>query len=213
MSSTARIKSDRRYTYADYLKFPGDERWEIMDGVAYAMAPAPSEQHQSLLVELSAQVLQQLRGKPCRVYAVPIDVRFEQAETADTVVQPDLVVVCDRDKISERGVVGAPDWIVEVLSPSTAGRDHIAKRALYERRGVREYWLVHPTDRLLTRYLARPEGGYGAAEITELRGRTAVAAVPRLEVDWDLWETLHDADGAADNTGIAGAAGNSVDTD
>lgn len=196
MSSTAPVKNDRHYTYADYLKFPEDERWEIIDGVAYSMAPTPSEAHQSLLIEMGAQVQQQLRGKPCRLYVAPIDVRFENTLTTDKVVQPDLVVICDRARITQRGLVGAPDWAVEILSPSSAGRDQILKRALYEREGVSEFWLVHPVDRLVSIYRLQADGTYGAPDIAELRGRTAVAAVAGLDINWDLWEALGDADSA-----------------
>lgn len=187
---TPATKTDRHYTYADYLKFPEDERWEIIDGVAYSMAPAPSEPHQDLSGELNAQVRTQLRGKPCRVFAAPFDVRFENSEKTNKVVQPDLLVVCDRSKITPRGLVGAPDWVVEILSASTAGKDQILKRALYEKHGVREYWLVHPVDRVLSIYRLGADATYGASEIVELKGKTAVTAVPGLEIDWDLWQPL-----------------------
>lgn len=186
---SAAIKTDHHYTYADYLRFPEDERWEIIDGVAYAMSPAPTVRHQDLLGELFSQVHQRLRDTPCRAFMAPVDVRFVRAETTDKVVQPDLSVVCDRDKIVEAGIVGAPDWIVEVISPSTAGRDQIQKRALYEREGVREYWLVHPVDRVLTIYRLQPNGVFGMPDIMELNGTVAVQAVLGVEVDWDLWQS------------------------
>jgi Uma2 family endonuclease len=189
--ASAQIRSDRHYTYADYLRFPDDERWEIIDGVAYAMAPTLALKHQELLTELVVQVGQQLRGKPCRVFAAPLDVRFARADSADTVVQPDLLVVCDPGKLVDAGVVGAPDWIVEVLSPASASRDQITKRSLYEREGVREYWLVHPIDRLLTIYRLLPGGAFGMPEILELRGRVAVQAVPGIEIDWEPVQETH----------------------
>lgn len=184
------IKSDRHYTYADYLNFPDDERWEIIDGVAYSMAPAPSSAHQDVSGELHAQVRTQLRGKPCKVFAAPFDVRFEDSEKTDKVVQPDLLVVCDRSKIRTRGLIGAPDWIVEILSSSTAGKDQILKRGLYEKHGVREYWLVHPVDRVVTIHRMGAEGQYGLSEVALLQGRLAVNAVPGIEIDWDLWQPL-----------------------
>lgn len=184
------IKSDRHYTYADYLNFPDDERWEIIDGVAYSMAPAPSSAHQDVSGELHAQVRTQLRGKPCKVFAAPFDVRFEDSEKTDKVVQPDLLVVCDRSKITPRGLIGAPDWIVEILSSSTAGKDQILKRGLYEKHGVREYWLVHPVDRVVTIHRMGAEGQYGLSEVALLQGRLTVNAVPGIEIDWDLWRPL-----------------------
>ncbi len=187
---SAAIKTDRHYTYADYLKFPEDERWEIIDGVAYNMSPAPTVDHQSLAGELHLQVGSQLRGKRCRVYFSPIDVRFQDSPNTDKVVQPDLLVVCDRSKIRSAGIVGAPDWIVEILSPGTAGKDHIVKRGLYEKQGVREYWLMHPVDRIVTIYRLGPEAKYLQADVYELKGKLSVDAVPGLEIDWDLWEPL-----------------------
>lgn len=193
---SAQIKSDRHLTYADYLKFPEGERWEIIDGVAYAMTPAPAERHQSLVTELAAQVALQLRGKLCRVYVAPIDVRFECSNRTVQVVQPDIVVVCERSKIVDAGIVGAPDWVVEVLSPSSSGRDQILKRGLYEREGVPEYWLVHPVDRLLTVYRLGSGGKYGAPDIFEMQGKSVVQSVAGIEVDWDLWQPLSAEDEA-----------------
>ena len=184
------ILNDRHYTYADYLKFPEDERWEIIDGVAYNMSPSPAERHQDLISELLTQVRSQLRGKPCRVYAAPFDVRFEASETTSKVVQPDLLVVCDRDKITGSGVVGAPDWIIEILSPRTAGKDQIVKRQLYEANGVREYWLIQPFDRVVTVYRLGENGSYGIQDISEMTGKLAVTAVPGITIDWDLWQPL-----------------------
>jgi len=205
--STAKLLNDRHYTYSDYLKFPEDERWEIIHGVAYNMAPAPSTTHQESSGEMFFQVKGQLRGKPCRVFMAPTDVRFERKDKTDKVVQPDLFVVCDKGKITEQGIVGAPDWIVEVLSPGTASRDQITKRALYEAEGVREYWLVHPTDRILTRYALGADGRFTAPEISEMTGRTPVAVLPGVEIDWDAFEPPFDEtsdetpDGPVDDRG------------
>ena len=184
------ILNDRHYTYADYLKFPEDERWEIIDGVAYNMSPSPAERHQGLSSELHTQIGNQLRGKPCRVYSAPFDVRFEASETTNKVVQPDLLVVCDRSKITGGGLVGAPDWIIEILSPRTAGKDQIVKRQLYEANGVREYWLIQPFDKVVTVYRLGTDGSYGIPDISEMTGKLTVTAVPGLEIDWDLWQPL-----------------------
>lgn len=100
--STPSTRSDRHYTYADYLKFPADQRWEVIDGVAYSMSPAPSFEHQALSGELHVQIGSQLRGRLCRVIAAPFDVRFEDSERTDKVVQPDLLVVCRATKAALR---------------------------------------------------------------------------------------------------------------
>ncbi len=183
------IDLDKHYTYADYLTWPDEFRCELIDGKIYMMSPAPLLTHQDVAGEIFRQAANALLGKSCRAFIAPLDVRLpnpSQAddETADTVVQPDVLVVCDANKLDRRGVRGAPDWVVEVLSPSTAGRDQIQKRALYERHGIREYWLVHPLDHVLTIYKLN-DNSYGKPEISELKGQTPVTAVPGLTIDWD----------------------------
>ena len=182
-------RSFELYRYADYLLWPEDVRYELIDGVAYAMSPAPTRRHQDIAGEIFSQLKALLRGAPCRPYIAPFDIRLPRADESDdaidTVVQPDISVICDRSKLDERGCRGAPDWIIEVLSPSTAGHDQIVKKALYERVGVREYWLVHPTDRILTRYVLE-NGVYGIPLLQELVGVTASAILPAVVVDWSL---------------------------
>ena len=120
---------------------------------------------------------------------VPVDVRLPFTNEADedivSVVQPDILVVCDESKLDERGCRGAPDWIIEVLSPATAARDQIQKLALYEKQGVKEYWLVHPTDRVVSIYRLGPDGRYGRPEIAETKGARGVGLFEGLEIDWD----------------------------
>ncbi len=182
------LKDTHYYCYRDYLTWPDDGRYELIDGVAYAMAPAPDLPHQDIVGEVYFQLRQALKGKPCRAFIAPLDVRLpkhnEVDEHIDTVVQPDVLVVCDADKLDRRGVRGAPDWILEVLSPFTAGHDQIKKRQLYERHGVKEYWLVHPVDRVLTIYrLVNNE--FGKPELYELQGGTPIAVLDNLMIVWD----------------------------
>jgi Uma2 family endonuclease len=178
------------YTYADYLAWPEDARYELIDGVAYAMAPAPTRIHQRVVGELFRQVANALQGKPCQSFVAPFDVRLPRAgeadEAVDTVVQPDVLVVCDPAKVDERGVRGAPDWVAEVLSPATAGHDQIVKLAAYEQAGVPEYWLLHPTDRVLTVY--RLEAGrYGRPEIREMQGAVPIGVLADVTIDFALF--------------------------
>ena len=177
------------FTYADYRRWPDDERWELIDGVAYAMA-APGLIHQTVVGELFVQISLFLRGKPCRPFVAPFDVRLPRGSEADddilTVVQPDIVVVCDPAKLSERGCRGAPDWVIEVLSPSTAAKDQIQKLAAYERAGVREVWLVHPTDHVVSAYRVDPQGGYGKPVIHETVGTLEPGLFADLLIDWGL---------------------------
>ena len=182
------LEKDKHYTYKDYLTWPDDIRCEIIDGVVYMMSPAPILAHQDVAGEIFYQAKQALQGKTCRALIAPLDVRLprnnEADEDSDIVVQPDVMVVCDPNKLDKRGVRGAPDWVVEVLSPKTASRDQIEKRRIYERHGVLEYWLVHPTDRVLTIYRLK-EGEYGKPDIYELQGSTAVGILPDVHIDWD----------------------------
>lgn len=176
------------HTYGDYLRWPEDVRYELIDGMAYLMAPAPTLDHQDVAGEIYLQLRQGLKGKSCRAFISPVDVRLPKAHEADqdvdTVVQPDVLVVCDPSKLDRRGVRGTPDLVVEVLSPSTASHDQLLKRRVYERAGVPEYWLVHPTDRLLSVYRL-VEGAYGKPDIYELKGHTAVHVLAGITIAWD----------------------------
>lgn len=182
------VRDHNYHTYADYLAWPEDVRYELIDGTAYLMAPAPTLEHQEVAGEIYLQLRQALAGKTCRVFIAPLDVRFPKTEAADeridTVLQPDVLVVCDLSRLDHRGVCGAPDLVVEVLSPSTASHDHVWKRRVYERSGVREYWLVHPIDRMITVYRLQ-DGEYGKPEVMELSGETVVGILPGVAVRWD----------------------------
>ena len=188
--------TDHRFTYADYRQWPADERWELIDGVAYAMAPAPTISHQTLAGQLFRQIDEALDGAPRRALIAPVDVLSPAASETDdqatTVVQPDILVVCDPKKITERNVRGAPDWIIEVLSPASARHDHLTKRALYERAGVREYWLVHPVDRVITVYTLK-DGQYGGPEIADMAGERGPTIFPEIVIRWQaILEKLPD---------------------
>jgi len=180
-------RDNSRYTYSDYSAWPEDIRYELVDGTAYAMAPAPSRLHQSFVGELYRQTANALKGTSCVPYIAPTDVRLptpgQSDDATDTVVQPDLLVVCDPSKLDERGVRGAPDWIVEVLSPATASHDQIVKLTAYERAGVREVWLVHPSDRVVSVYVLDGTT-YGRAKIFELDGILEVKSVPGISINW-----------------------------
>lgn len=146
------LPQEKYYTYEDILNWPGDERVELIDGEVYMMAPAPSPDHQSISWELILQIGNYLKGKKCRAYHAPFDVRLfeedgDQPRHVDTVVQPDLLVVCDPSKLDGHGCKGAPDLIIEILSPSTRQHDRLTKLNLYQRAGVREYWIVDPEEK------------------------------------------------------------------
>lgn len=171
-----------RYTFADVLTWPDDERAELIDGEVVMMAPAPSREHQGISMELSRQLANYLEGKKCKAYHAPFDVRlFEKEgdapEDVDTVVEPDLVVICDQSKLDDRGCKGAPDMVVEILSPSTRRHDRLVKLGLYQRAGVREYWIVSPEEQTVQVFLHKD----GSLLPHEVYDRQGVAKVNVLD--------------------------------
>jgi Uma2 family endonuclease len=184
------LRRDTYYhTYADYLTWSRNYGDELINGTAYVREPpSPGRSHQRVVGEIYRQVATALKGNSCQVYVAPSDVRLpkstEHDDQVDTVVQPDVFIVCDPQKLDERGTCGAPDWVGEVLSPSTAGHDQFVKVPAYEHAGVREVWLVHPINCTLTIYRL-DAGRYGRATHLELKGRTPLTAVPGVTVDWD----------------------------
>lgn len=181
--------SERKYTYGDYLSWPEGERWELLEGVPCNMTPAPSIAHQRISGEIFRQISNFLFDKDCEVFAAPFDVRLPEADEADeqiiTVVQPDIAVICDPAKLDTRGCLGAPEVIIEIISPATAARDQIQKAGIYEKHGVLEYWTVHPTDRLITVRRSGADGRYGIPLIHEAKGMLPVPTLPGLEIDLD----------------------------
>jgi Uma2 family endonuclease len=170
------------YTYDDYASWPDDVRYELIDGVPYMMSPAPLRVHQEISGEIFVQIHSFLDGKQCEVYNAPFDVRLNADEEDDTVVQPDILVVCDPDKLDDKGAKGAPDFVAEILSPSTASHDALVKLNLYRRYGVREYWIVDPVSKIVTVHLLK-NGEY----VTTAYGENDVAPVSILEgCDIDL---------------------------
>ncbi|MBF0550331.1 MAG: Uma2 family endonuclease [Deltaproteobacteria bacterium] len=186
---TTNARKQENCTYGGYLTWPEEERWEIIEGVPYAMSPAPSPRHQAVLGNLHLQVGNFLVGKQCRVFFAPFDVRFPRMDEADenvtTVVQPDISVICDPAKIDDRGCRGAPDFIVEILSPHTSRKDQAEKLALYEKHGVKEYWIIYPGyDTVIVRVLGQ-DGQYGPPLVHAVKGHLEVATLPGLVIDLD----------------------------
>ncbi len=193
-------KDETTYTYGDYRQWPEDERWELIDGVAYSMS-SPTRFHQGIGALLTRRFGNYLEGKKgdCRVYAAPLDVFFprvreQREDDVDTVVQPDVLVVCDPDKLVAKGIWGAPDLVVEILSPSTSRKDLHEKFALYERSGVREYWVIDPVGRWLQQYVLVPakadSGPRFAPEVTfESTGTVTSAVLAGFSLDVNqLWQ-------------------------
>ena len=139
-------KMERYYTFEDWLSWDESVRAEIIDGELVMMAP-PVQKHQGVLGELHGQLWQFLKGKPCKVFPAPFGVRLFAEK--NTVTEPDIVVVCDKGKLDGKICNGAPDLVIEILSPSTARHDRIVKFRLYQQAGVPEYWIVDPDAGLL----------------------------------------------------------------
>ncbi len=159
------------YTYADYLLWQFQERVELIRGRIFRMSPAPNLMHQRISVELSRQLANHFHKKTCRVFTAPFDVRLpvgRRKGTDTTVVQPDLCVVCDDSKLDEQGCAGAPDLIVEILSPGNSTKEMRDKFQVYEEAGVREYWIINPVEKVVLIYILNAEGRYvGLAPVTE----------------------------------------------
>ena len=162
ITSLENLNPDGIYTYRDYLSWKLTERVELILGKLFPMSPAPQTQHQHGLMALSSKLFIHLGGG-CHVFPAPFDVIFshdENYENARNILQPDITVVCDIRKLKPRGCFGAPDLVVEIISPSTVKRDLHEKMKLYEEFGVREYWVVHPRDRTLVIHSPGPDGRY-----------------------------------------------------
>ncbi|MHB1404215.1 MAG: Uma2 family endonuclease [Desulfitobacteriaceae bacterium] len=142
--------TSRQYTYEDWSKWDG--RWELINGKAYNMTPAPSSQHQFTVGELFFMIRSFFNNKNCLVFTAPFDVFFSESgdyESPDEITQPDIAVVCDKNQVTKQGCNGSPTIIVEVLSPSTALKDYNEKFQAYEKYGVKEYWIVDPANRMV----------------------------------------------------------------
>ena len=185
VDGTSPLKTKERFTYKDYKNWPEDERWELINGAAWAMSPAPRRMHQTLVLQLANQLANFLTGKPCRPFIAPMDVFLPEGDEAwdetDDVVQPDIFVVCDKSKLIEEGVRGAPDFIIEILSPSTALKDQSEKKLLYEAHGVREYWVVNPNTMETFIYILK-DGKYGLPRPVNLLQSIPVSLFGGLEL-------------------------------
>lgn len=174
------------YTFADVLAWDESERAELIDGEPVLLA-TPLREHQRVSGEIFAQIHSFLKGKPCQVYHAPFSVRpfarkEDRPEDVDTVLEPDITVVCDPEKLDKYGCRGAPDWIVEILSDSTQRHDRFVKYRLYEQAGVREYWIVDP-EKQTVQVFRLEEGRYAAVDFQSAEGRVSSGVLEGLEID------------------------------
>ena len=151
---TLDLDLQKRYSYADYLSWMDDKRRELIDGFIKLMTPAPARKHQKISGNLFREISLYLKNKKCQVYSAPFDVRLPkdsmQPDKIYNVVQPDISVICDPKKLDDRGCIGAPDLIIEIISPATSKRDVHEKYLLYEKSGVLEYWIVYPHEKTVS---------------------------------------------------------------
>ncbi len=155
------------YTYADYLTWRFEQSVELIKGKIFNMSPAPSRKHQYISTQLQGFLFIHLNNEPCDLYSAPFDVRLLDKEKSSkahqdiyTVVQPDICVICDKTKLDEQGCIGAPDLIVEILSPGNSKKEMKTKYALYEESGVLEYWVVYPSEQTLFQFILNEEEKY-----------------------------------------------------
>ena len=189
MYGTLNLDESKRYTYADYLTWLDDKRRELIDGFIHLMS-APMRVHARVSMELSTFIrtfIKKRKGK-CHVYYAPFDVRLPlNNETEDNkiynVVQPDICVICDLSKLDDKGCIGAPDLIAEILSPSTLKYDWNYKFNLYEAAGVREYWIADPKSKTVIVFLLQPDGKYDLGTVYECNQKAPVHIFEGLEID------------------------------
>lgn len=178
---------DKKYTFDDYLAWPEDERLEIIDGVPYLQA-APTPIHQEILMELAKQIAVYLTGKPCKVYPAPFCVRLTQGyekneQDVRNVVEPDVTIVCDTSKIDDMGYQGAPEMIIEIISPSSTKKDRIIKFNTYEKAGVKEYWIVEPDLKIVSVFLLQDNARFSRPEMYTNEDEVRVSLFPDLVID------------------------------
>lgn len=168
MSSPAG-KVQKNFCYRNYLELPPDKKYEVINGILYAMTPSPTIHHQRILRKLFLHIGNYFTDKDCEVFSAPCDVLLpeenEDIDDVKTVIQPDILVVCDKTKLTEKHCVGPPDFIIEIASPSSASMDYVKKLQIYEKHRVREYWIVNYGRKDIMVYKLQDNEEYGAPEI------------------------------------------------
>ena len=189
------IDASLTYSYANYLNWLFEERVELIKGKIFKMSPAPSRVHQKISIRITNPLVNFLKGKSCEVYNAPFDVRFPKGSKNDkdvfTVLQPDICVICDKSKLDDRGCIGAPDLIVEILSPGNTKMELLNKYQVYEEFGVKEYWVVSQSDQSVLIYTLNDLGKFQPSKIFTLSEKITSSVLPgfALLLD-DVFEDL-----------------------
>lgn len=180
---------NKTYSYADYLKWTFEDRLELIKGKIFKMTPAPNLYHQDISAVISGELYSYLRGKPCKVYSAPFDVRLPRTGNVNdkiyTVVQPDICVICDKSKLDKRGCAGAPDIIVEILSPGNNQKELRNKYEVYEESGVLEYWIISPQDKTFLKYILTG-GQYQPSKLMTIGDVITTPILPGFELDLEI---------------------------
>lgn len=180
---------NKTYTYADYLKWTFDERLELIKGKIFPMSPAPAEIHQRISQKVNIALYNNLYGKPCAVYTAPFDVRLIRKSKKDkeiiTVLQPDICVICDLQKIDDRGCIGAPDIVVEILSPGNNKKELQNKYEVYEEAGVKEYWIINPYGKTFFKYVLDDVGKFQSTKLLTLGDEVTSPILPNFALNLD----------------------------
>ena len=183
------IDASLTYSYANYLNWLFDDRVELIKGKIFKMSPAPSRVHQEISINLLKFLIKFLDGKSCKVYAAPFDVRFPKESKEDrdvyTVLQPDICVVCDKSKLDDRGCIGAPDLVVEILSPGNTKVELLHKYQIYQEFGVKEYWVVSQSDQSILIYTLNEYGKFQPSKIFTLSEKITSTVLPGFELALD----------------------------
>ncbi len=172
ITDISQLDLNKKYTYADYLTWQFEDRVELIRGKVSRMSPAPNLSHQKISSNLHVVIGSYLRNKSCMIFSAPFDVRLplpvdqQTPDKIDTVVQPDLFIICDPSKLDTQGCNGAPDWIIEILSPATSKKDLTEKFDIYQHAGVQEYWVVYPSEKTVSVFQLDTSGAYQLARIT-----------------------------------------------
>jgi Uma2 family endonuclease len=194
ITDISQLNLGQTYSYADYLSWRFSEYVELIKGRVMRKMSAPTSEHQQISTNLTIEIGRQLRRQPCRIYAAPFDVRLLRSTgngdaQIKTVVQPDLSIICDLSKIDKRGCLGAPDWIIEIVSPSSIVLDTRTKFDLYAENGVREYWIAFPGEQAITAYYLTAEGQYELSGTYAEPGPMPSHTLPELAIEWaDIFE-------------------------
>lgn len=176
------------YSYAHYLNWLFDDRVELIKGKIFKMS-GPARIHQQISIHISSLLFNFLLGKSCKVYAGPFDVRFYTGSIADkdiyTVLQPDICVICDKSKLDDKGCIGAPDIVIEILSPGNNKVELFHKYGIYEEYGVIEYWVVSPAHKTLLKYTLDVVGKYQPSKLFTVSEKVYSEVLPGFELDLD----------------------------